>query len=265
MTIMKINDFEIYYEIHGEKNETPLVLIMGLGGDIIGWTFQLPEFSKKYRVIAFDNRDVGRTSKTDISYTMDTMAEDTYNLLTKLGVKKAHILGLSMGGMIAQTFAINYPKMVRSLILCDTIPRGSKGLSALTIWKEIIKNMPRELFIKETLVWTFTSESLENKAYVEMLVGEFLKYPYIQPPEAFIRQCNAIDKFDVLERLKEIKAPTLVVVGDKDILTPVWHAKEIASRIPKAELKIIPGCGHALNFEKAKEFNEVILEFLEKH
>jgi pimeloyl-ACP methyl ester carboxylesterase len=265
MPIMKIDDFEIYYEIHGEKNETPLVLIMGLSGDILGWILQIPEFSKKYKVIAFDNRDVGRTSQTDVSYTVDTFAEDTYNLLNKLGIKKAHILGISMGGMIAQAFAINYPKMVRSLILSDTIPRGPKELSLLTVWKELIKTIPRELSLKETLVWTFTRETLENKAFVEMTLEQLAKYPYIQPPEAFIRQCNAMEKFDVTERLKEIKAPTLVLVGGRDILTPLWDAEEIASRIPKAELKIIPGGGHALNIEKAKEFNEAVLEFLEKH
>ncbi|MEX2723222.1 MAG: alpha/beta fold hydrolase, partial [Candidatus Freyarchaeota archaeon] len=86
-----------------------------------------------------------------------------------------------------------------------------------------------------------------------------------QPPEAFIRQCNAIEKFDVTARLKEIVAPTLVIVGERDTLTPVWYSKEIVSRIPNSELKIIPGCAHALFLEKPHEFNRAVLEFLEKH
>ncbi|MEM2959717.1 MAG: alpha/beta hydrolase, partial [Candidatus Jordarchaeaceae archaeon] len=132
MPTIKVGDLDIYYEIHGAENKVPLVLIMGLSGDILGWMFQIPEFSKKYRVIAFDNRDAGRTTKTDVSYTIETCAQDTYNLLVSLGVGKAHILGASMGGMIAQAFAIMHPEMVRSLILACTIPRASKGLSTLT-------------------------------------------------------------------------------------------------------------------------------------
>jgi pimeloyl-ACP methyl ester carboxylesterase len=266
MPVMKIDDFEMYYEIHGEKNEVPLVLIAGLGGDIsTGWILQIPPFSKKYKVITFDNRDSGRTSQTDVSYTVDTFAEDTYNLLNKLGVNKAHILGGSMGGMIAQTFALNYPEMVRSLVLCSTMPQGFKWLSEITVWKELIKIAPRELFVEDILVWTLTRETLESKALIKMVIEQLVKYPYIQPPEAFIRQCNAIETFDVSKRLKEIKAPTLVVAGKRDILVPVWYSEEIASRIPNAELKVIQGCAHSVNLERAKEFNKTILEFLKQH
>lgn len=265
MPTMKVKDIGMYYEIHGEKNGEPLVLIAVLGSDLSGWAMQIPEFSKKYKVIAFDNRDVGRTSKTNISYTIDTMAEDTYNLLDRLGVKKAHILGGSMGGMIAQAFAVNYPEMVRSLILCATTSRWFKGLTILTIWKELNKTIPLELFIEESLVWNLSRKTLEDNDFVKMTIEQLAKYPYIQPTEAFIRQCNAIEKFDATDRLKEIKAPTLVLVGDEDILIPVRCSEELAAKIPKAELKVLPGCGHVLNFENAKEFNETILKFLEKH
>ncbi|MGQ9723502.1 MAG: alpha/beta fold hydrolase [Candidatus Jordarchaeum sp.] len=265
MPMIKVNDLDMYYEIHGEENETPLVLIMGLSGDILGWMFQLPELSKKYRVIAFDNRDAGRTSKTEISYTVDTCAEDTYHLLNKLGVEKAHILGASMGGMIAQTFAIMHPEMVRSLTLACTIPRGPIGLSNLTIWKELAKSKPKELFLKDMLVRTFTPETLQNEEFVKTSLKWYQEHPYPQPPEAFIRQCEAIEKFNVMERLKEINAPTLVIVGGRDILTPIWYSEEIASRIPNAELKVIPGCGHAFFLEKPDEFNKAVLEFLENH
>nr|MDO8081328.1 alpha/beta hydrolase [Candidatus Freyarchaeota archaeon] len=265
MPTMKVKDLEMYYEIHGEKNEVPLVLIMGLSGDVTGWMFQIPEFSKKYRVIAFDNRDAGRTSKTDTSYSIDTMAEDTYNLLKQLGVKKAHIFGASMGGCIAQSFALKHPEMLRSLILASTIPRAPKGVNFLNIWPEMIKLLPQELFLKQNLLWALTKESLENDALVQMGIQMMKNNPFAQPPEAFIRQCQASLKFDALERLKEIKAPTLVVVGDRDILTPVWEAKEIASRIPKAELKVIQGCAHGMTLEKSPELNKAVLEFLEKH
>ncbi|MGQ9723501.1 MAG: alpha/beta fold hydrolase [Candidatus Jordarchaeum sp.] len=245
MPTLKVNDLEMYYEIHGEENETPLVLIMGLGSDAKPWLLQIPEFSVNYKVIVFDNRDMGRTSKTDINYTIETMAEDTYHLLKKLEVEKAHILGFSMGGMIAQAFALSYPEKVRSLILCSTTPQGPKGLNILRMWNELI----------ETILHIAKYLNIEQLA----------KYHHIQLPAAFIRQCEAVEKFDVTERLKDIKAPTLVLVGERDIIAPIWHAKGMASKIPNAQLKVLWGYGHPLFLENAWAFNKVVLEFLEKH
>lgn len=142
---------------------------------------------------------------------------------------------------------------------------GARWLSVLTIWKELIKTVPRELFIEDILVWTFTRETLESKSLVKMVIEQLVKYPYIQPPDAFIRQCNAIEKFDATKRLKEIKAPTLILVGNRDILAPVWCSEELASKIPNAELKVLQGCAHSLSLERAKEFNKTTLEFLKKH
>jgi 3-oxoadipate enol-lactonase len=245
MPLMKINDLDMFYEIHGEENETPLVLIMGIGSDASLWLLQIPEFSKKYKIIAFDNRDVGKTSKTDISYTIETMAEDTYHLLKKLGVEKAHILGFSMGGMIAQAFALRYPEKVMSLVLCSTAPRGPKGLSLLKMWNELIETIIR----------------LAKYLNIE----QFAKYHSVQLPKGFIRQSEAVEKFDVIDRLKDIKAPTLVLVGDRDLIAPVWDAWGMSFRIPNAEFKVLWGCGHALFLENAWAFNKVVLEFLEKH
>jgi pimeloyl-ACP methyl ester carboxylesterase len=245
MTVTKINDLEMYYEIHGEKNEVPLVLIMGLGSDARLWVLQIPEFSKNYRVIAFDNRDAGRTSKTDASYTIDTMAEDTFNLLKKLGVGKSHVLGFSMGGMIAQSFALKYPEKVRSLILCSTAPCGPEGLGVIKMWNELVE----------------TVTGLAKNPIVEQLS----KYFYIQLPKEFFRQCEAVEKFDVMDRLKDIKAPTLVLAGDRDTVVPIWSAKEMASKIPNAEFKVIWGSGHTTFLEKWWEFNKAVLQFLEKH
>jgi pimeloyl-ACP methyl ester carboxylesterase len=244
MPVMKIDDFEMYYETHGEENEVPLVLIMGLGADANWWMLQIPEFSKNYKVITFDNRDVGRTSKTNISYTVDTMAEDTFNLLDKLGVEKTHILGFSMGGMIAQAFALNYPEKVRSLILCSTISLGPKGLGVLRMWNELIETITRQA----------------KNPVLEQLA----KY-CVQLPKEFLHQCEAVEKFDVIDRIRDIRAPTLVLIGDRDNIVPVWSAKEMASKIPNAEFKVLWGCGHTLFIEKWRAFNREVLKFLGKH
>ena len=114
MPTVRVGDINMYYEIHG-KGE-PLLLIMGLGSDLTSWIFQIPEFSKKYRVIAFDNRGVGRSDAPDVPYSTAMMADDTTGLLDALGIERAHILGLSMGGFIAQELALKYPQRVKSLI-----------------------------------------------------------------------------------------------------------------------------------------------------
>jgi pimeloyl-ACP methyl ester carboxylesterase len=118
MPTIKVGDISIYYEVHGEGE--PLLLISGLGRDLTAWMFQTPEFSKKYRVIAFDNRGIGRTDAPDMPYSTEMMANDTVGLMNALSIEETHILGLSMGGQIAQYLAFKYPKRVRSLILADT-------------------------------------------------------------------------------------------------------------------------------------------------
>ncbi|MCK4963645.1 MAG: alpha/beta fold hydrolase, partial [Dehalococcoidia bacterium] len=118
MPTTKVGDINMYYEVHGEGE--PLLLIMGLGSDLTSWIFQIPEFSKKYQVIAFDNRGVGRTDAPDVPYSTAMMADDTTGLLDALGIEKAHVLGLSMGGFIAQELAVKYPQRVKSLVLAAT-------------------------------------------------------------------------------------------------------------------------------------------------
>jgi len=265
MPMLKIGDLDMYYEIHGEENEIDLVLIQGLGLDILSWYYQIPEFSKKYRVIAFDNRDVGRTTKVDISYTMDTFAEDTYQLLKKLGVEKAHILGFSMGGMIAQTFALKYPEMVRSLCLCATIPVGpGSGINVVTVWKDLYRTLPRESYLKQVFPWIWTSV-LQNDELCSSILDQWVNAPYIQPAEAFARQCETIEKFNLVEQIPKISASTLVLVGGWDVLTPVWLSEWIDHLIPNTELKVIPETGHLYIMEKPEDFNKGVLEFLEKH
>ena len=267
MPTMNVGDLEMYYEIHGEENEIPLVLLQGLGLDVLAWGYQIPEFSKKYRVIVFDNRDVGRTTKTNISYTVDTFTEDTYQLLKKLGVEKAHFLGFSMGGLIAQTFALEHPEMVRSISLCATAPSGAglKGVSWMTCWKELVQTMSKESFLTHIFPWIWAPETLWNEDFTKTVLEQWVNHPYAQPPEAFVRQCKAIEEFHMIERLPGINVPTFIFVGDWDILTPVRYSEFMTSLIPNAELKILPECGHMFLMEKPEEFNKAVLEFLEKH
>jgi 3-oxoadipate enol-lactonase len=267
MSTAKVGDINIYYEIHG-KGE-PLVLIYGYIGHSGLWFRQIPILSKKYRVIAFDNRGVGRSDKPDIPYTMAMMAGDIAGLLDIMGIDTAHIFGISMGGMIAQHFALNYPQRVISLILgCTTcggvhsIQPKPESLAALFDFERMKRN-PEE-FVRQVMPFCFSQEFInKNPDIVEKRVAKQLEYP--TPPHGATRQAAAIMGHDTYELLPEIKLPTLVIAGDNDRLIPVENSRILASRIPKAELVIIKGAGHEFFIEDAEEANKIVLGFLERH
>ena len=268
MPIGKVGDVNMYYEIHG-KGE-PLVLIYGYAGDSGLWFRQIPVLSKKYRVIAFDNRGVGRSDKPNISYTMAMMAGDIAGLLDIIGIDAAHIFGISMGGMIAQHFALNYPQRVISLILGCTfcggvrsIPIGPEALVALADF-ERFKKMTLEEVIRQLIPFLFSQEFIEkNPDIVERRVAKSLEYP--TPMHGITRQAEAIMGHDTYELLPRIKLPTLVISGDNDGLIPFENSRILASRIPEAELAIIKGAGHEFFIEDAEETNKMVLGFLGRH
>ena len=264
MPTVKVNDINIYYEIHGEGE--PLVLILGLSVDLTSWMLQTPEFSKKYRVIAFDNRGVGRTDAPDMPYSTKMMADDTAGLLDTLGIERAHVLGHSMGGFIAQELALTYPQRVKSLILASSGTREtSLGRNLIDTWVRMAQEgVSLETRLREQLLWVFTDASFENQDMVQMVITMMLANPYPQPAHGLARQTGADLEHDTGERIGKITAPTLVLVGKEDILTPVKMSEELAAGIPNAELVILEGGGHMSQSEVADKFNQAVLDFLEK-
>ena len=267
MPMAKVGDTNIYYQIHG-KGE-PLVLIYGYNGHSGLWFQQIPILSKKYRVVAFDNRGVGQSDKPDITYTMAMMAGDIAGLLDTIGIGAAHIFGISMGGMIAQHFALNYPQRVISLMLgCTTyggvrfIQPKPESMAALFDF-ERLKKSPEE-FVRQLIPFFFSQEFIEkNPDIVEKMVAKYLEYP--TPVHGAGNQAAAMMGHDTYELLLEIKSPTLVIAGDNDRLIPFENSRILASRIPKAELAIIKGAGHLFFIEDAEEANKVVISFLGRH
>ena len=246
-----------------------MVLIYGYAGDSGLWFRQIPILSKKYRVIAFDNRGVGRSDKPDMPYTMAMMAGDIAGLLDTIGIDTAHIFGISMGGMIAQHFALNYPQRVISLILGCTFCGGvhsiqpkPESMAALFDF-ERLKKTPEE-FVRQLIPFLFSQEFIEkNPDIVEERVAKSLEYP--TPPHGATRQAEAMMGHDTYELLPKIKLPTLVIAGDNDRAIPLENSRILASRIPKTELVIIKGAGHEFFIENAQESNKAVLGFLERH
>ena len=264
MPSIKVSDINIYFEIYGQGK--PLLMIAGLGSELSSWLFQIPEFSKKYSVIVFDNRGVGRSDIPDRPYSIRMMADDAASLLDKLGINEAHILGVSMGSFIAQEFAITYPEKVRSLILVASrgrpYPLGRHVVE--TRAKMALEGASRELIIRDSLPWLFTDEFFENPQFVQLVIDTMLKNPSPQPAYAYARQIAACAEHNTLERLCILQTPTLILSGAEDILAPPKMSMELAASIAGAKFKILKGGAHALIVEIADKFNREVLEFLER-
>jgi len=262
MPKVRVQEIELYYEIHGAGY--PLVLIRGLGSNADHWYVQVPAFSKKYRLVIFDNRGVGRSDKPDIPYTMSMMAADTVGLMEALSIPKAHILGISMGGMIAQVIAIHYPERVNGLILSCTHCGGNRVVPPSNevgrIFGELVLTGSEEANQK-ALECLFTERTLQEKPELAQRYQEVSK-KFPPSPKFLIHQWEAVRDHDSWEDLIKIQAPTLVITGSDDVLVPPMNSTVLAERIPNARLEIIQSGGHQFLVERAEAFNQAVLKFL---
>jgi pimeloyl-ACP methyl ester carboxylesterase len=262
MPKLKVNGIEIYYEIHGQGDS--LVLIMGLRRNVEWWYGQIPALSKHFKVVAFDNRGAGRSEKPVMDYTIKLFADDTMGLREALNIKKAHVLGVSMGGYIAQELAINYPDKVRSLVLGCTSAGGERVvLMSPERLKKFTANeglSPEQILQKDMDIY-FSDQFIQGHPDK---IEEFVKISlrYYQPPEAFMRQFAACLKHDTVKRLQRITMPTLIMSGDDDLLVPPENSRILKELIPNAELILFPGKRHCFFIEEAERFNRKAISFL---
>jgi len=252
----------MFYQDVGDGE--PLVLIMGFGGDTTAWALQMADFPARHRVIAFDNRGVGRSDAPDHPYTTRMMAGDALGLMDALGVDRAHVLGVSMGGMIAQELALARPDRVRSLHLACTFARPAAYMLALNAaWREMRLGLGRESTLRALALWLFSPTTYaERPDFIEALLQNSLANPYPQSLAGFLRQGEAVAAHDALERLPAIRCPTLVSVAEDDILVPPRFSRELVSRVRGAELQLVPGAGHGYFLERPDLFNALSLDFI---
>ncbi|MGH2608516.1 MAG: alpha/beta fold hydrolase [Tepidiformaceae bacterium] len=261
MPTAPIRDILTYYEEAGSGD--PLILIMGISGDLQGWAFQVPALSKHFRVISFDNRGAGRTSAPDRPYTIAGMAEDVAALMDHLGIAKAHILGYSMGGYIAQALALAHPDKVDRLILLSTAP-GVDGFGRAVVRSLVDirrSNLSREQFVRAMAPWLYSADLLDDDDRLRRSILNSVNNPYAQQDHAFLRQAEAILGWDIDGRHGDIKQQTLVACGTEDILVPSRNSEKLAAVLPNASLKLLNG-GHVGVIEYANEYNAAFLEFL---
>jgi len=259
---VETNGQKLYYEVHGEGE--PLILIAGWGDDCNAWAFQVPALAEYFKVIVFDNRDVGRSSEAKAFYSIKDMAEDTVGLMHALNVGDAHVMGWSMGGAIAQELVLQYPGKVRKLILATTMAQFARFRAFLIEPAIFVKkhDPDNRVFFTLLLSLCMTHEFLKNREAVDGFLTEMAANPFPQTAEGFERQGRAVSSFDALDRLHEVKVPTLVLAAGQDILTPPWGSRELAEAIPNARLRILEGGGHGLFWEIPDEANKAVIEFL---
>jgi pimeloyl-ACP methyl ester carboxylesterase len=252
----------MYYEVQGKGS--PLVMLMGLGGNKDWWAPALvTAISNKYRTIIFDNRGVGRTDTPETSFTMKMMADDTVGLMDALKIRKAHILGISLGGMVAQELVLNHPDRVEKLVLCSTMCGPSHSVMNPQVVAQLQSGggqTPAEV-AKATIPLLYPPEFMKANPKV---IEETTRLMLIAPtrPDMYMRQLGATVSFDTYERLPTIKTPTLVMHGKKDLLIPCQNGKIIADRIPGAKLVQFEKTGHALFTVETEAVLKVLFQFL---
>ena len=251
----------LYYEEAGEGE--PLLMVMGLGTDHLGWILQVPEFSKHFRVITFDNRDVGQSKQADGPYEVADMAHDALALADHLELDSFHLLGMSMGGAIAQEMALTAQERLRTLTLVVTFAGGGDwALERARLWSEIRGLIDDGTHLDWLLLFGMSEQFYASPEAVEYSKELMRANPHPQSAEAFQRQVQASGRHEARDRLAQIAVPTHVIGAEHDTLVPVWKSKEIAELIPGATYSEMSRAPHALNMERAQEFNELVLGWL---
>jgi pimeloyl-ACP methyl ester carboxylesterase len=267
MAEVQAGDVKLYYEVHGSGE--PLLMIMGLGGSSAGWDLELEdELGTHFRTIIYDNRGTGRSDKPAIKYSLEMFAGDAIAILDALKIERAHVFGVSMGGMIAQELALRHAPRLQTLTLgCTTcggkhaIPPPPESLKLLTAPRDGAS--PEEL-IRRAWPLQFPKEYIEHhRAELEAKIPRLLQYP--TPPSAYMRHLEATYGLKTYDRLPEITTPTLVVTGEEDVLIPARNSEIIAERIPGARFHAIPDAGHAFFNQYPDEFIRVFVPFARAH
>jgi len=257
---IKANGIQIEYDIQGQGPW--VVLSHSLACASAMWDEQAAALKGRYKVLRFDTRGHGGSDAPAEPYTLDLLADDLHGLLGKLGVANAHFVGLSMGGMIGMTYALKYPRAFKSLVLCDTSSRVPP--EAKPIWEERIKiaaEQGMEALVDSTLKRWFTDPFLARRSSVVDRVAAMIRST---PVAGYVGCCHAIPQINITDKLSAIQSPVQIIVGDKDVGTPVAMSEAIHKAIPNSELVVIPDASHLSNLEQPEAFNSALVKFLSR-
>jgi pimeloyl-ACP methyl ester carboxylesterase len=262
MPQLSLADVDLHYEVYG-KGE-PVVLIPGLAGGAWMWSRHVAPLATKFRVVTFDPRGIGQSSFGSGPLTIPLLADDIAALLDRLRIKQAHILGASFGGFVAQEFALAYPGATRTLSLCCTSFGGPNHVapSMETLMAIVSTNgFNTEDSIRRNLLPAFSPDFVRNHPdEIEEVIKLRMANPVVE--EAYRSQLTAAVAFNAESRVCAIKAPTLVLSGDADVIVPAQNSRNLAAKIPGAALRLIEGGSHLFFIEQPAEFDRIVVEFL---
>jgi len=253
----------IHFEVTGRKSAPPVLMIQGLGASKHAWNLQRAALALRWRTVALDNRGSGRSSRPIAPFTLEDLADDALRVLDAAGVGDAHVVGASMGGVVAQILAVRNPDRVRSLVLaCTSCRQHPWREDLLREWSTTARGHGLLDVGRGAAQWVMGPRSFRRAVPALGWLGPLA---VLRPRDSFASQVDAILATDpsIADRLSEVTAPTLVVVGNQDILTPRGDSEELAERIPGAELVVISGAAHGLMVEHAGTFNSVLVDFLQ--
>ncbi len=256
----RVNGIQVNYEIHGKEGAPWLVLSHSLACSVRMWDPQIAALKHSYRILAYDTRGHGASEAPTGAYTLELLADDLFFLLKELNIEKPHFCGLSMGGMIGQTFALKYPGVFKTLTLADTTSRYPA--EAAPLWAERIKTVEANgmaPLAQPTLERWFTEPFRNRNPAAVDAIRELI----LATPAAGYAGCShAIPKINLTARLKEIKCPILVIVGADDPGTPPAMAREIHDNAPGSKLVTLPQAAHLANLEQPEGFTRALRDFL---
>jgi len=259
---IKVNDINMYYESHGQGE--PIVLISGFSADHTAWDGVIDILAKNNEIIVFDNRGAGQTDVSKGPYSIELLANDTAALCSELGIKKAHFIGNSMGGMIVQDLSYRHSSLVKSVIISNsTLYRQSCFHYYLLAQLHLLKtNAEKSAIVKASCSWLFSFQFLSQEGVLEQLVEDELNNPYPFTIPANEAQLAALASFDSRGWAKNINVKTLVIGSDQDLIFNEASIKEIAKHIPKAQYYCFDNCGHLPQIEYPQQFAKIVSQFI---
>jgi len=250
-----------HYQLDGPAGAPVITLSHSLAASLEMWEPQLPALTRRFRVLRYDTRGHGGSEVPPGAYTLRLLADDVRGLLGALGIERTHFIGLSLGGMIGQTIALEHPEILGRLVLADTASHMPPESGPL--WDERIAKVEREGMaarVEETIGRWFTPPFIARSPD---LVDRIRMLIRTTPPQGFIGCSRAIQRLNCTDRLGEIKAPTLIIVGADDLGTPVAASEVMQQRIPGSKLVVLESAAHLSNIEQAERFNQAVMTFLE--
>lgn len=260
------NGINVYYEIHGTGD--PLVLISGLGYDHWQWHRMLPGLAKHFRVVVFDNRGTGESDKPAGPYTAQMLADDTTGLLAALGIKRATVMGHSMGGFIAQALVLSKPEMVSQVILASTNFGGPRQIPVTSEAMAVLSDLtgdPMERLKRGILISCAPGFGERHPEIVEEWLNYRAQHPILPAPyqaQMAIGLGLMSEEACFEHKLKNVKTPTLILFGEHDKVVPPGNAELLAKQIPNSTIRVLSNAGHFFPFEIPNEANDVIVKFL---